>query len=82
MVFFIEEASLGTTSENGIGFIATAGGIYQVSKKIGVGIFINYSTCSMKHEDVEFKVGGPDIGGKAKKLHFWLDQLLGDAPSL
>ena len=62
MVFFSEEASLGTTSKSGIGIIATAGGMYQVSAKVGVGLFLNWSTCSMTNEDVEFKVGGLDIG--------------------
>ena len=63
MVFFKEEASLGTASESGFGFMATAGATYRVSAKVGVGLFINWSTCSMTHEDVEFKVGGLDIGG-------------------
>ena len=62
MVFFKEEASLGTASESGFGFMATAGATYRVSPKIGVGLFVNWSTCSMTHEDVEFKVGGLDIG--------------------
>jgi len=62
MVFFKEEASLGTASESGFGFMATAGATYRVSPKVGVGIFVNWSTCSMTHEDVEFKVGGLDIG--------------------
>jgi hypothetical protein len=62
MVFFSEDASLGTTSKTGIGFIATAGGMYQVSAKVGVGLFLNWSTCSMTNEDVKFQVGGLDIG--------------------
>jgi hypothetical protein len=36
--------------------------MYQVSAKVEVGLFINWSTCSMTNEDVQFKVGGLDIG--------------------
>jgi hypothetical protein len=62
MVLFSEDAPLGTTSKSGFGLIATAGGMYQVSSKVSAGLFINWSTCSMTNEDVEFKVGGLDIG--------------------
>ena len=61
-VFFKEEASLGTVKENALGFMARGGGVYRVTEAIGVGLFLAWSTCKMTHEDVEFKVGGLDLG--------------------
>jgi hypothetical protein len=63
MVFFKEESSLGTASESGFGFLATGGGTFRVSPNVGIGLFVAWSTCSMKHADVEFKAGGLDFGG-------------------
>jgi outer membrane protein W len=61
-VFFKEEASLGTVRENALGIIFTGGGMYRLTDAIGVGLFLGWSTCKMTHEDVEFKVGGLDLG--------------------
>ncbi|TFG79788.1 MAG: hypothetical protein E4H23_04780 [Chrysiogenales bacterium] len=61
-VFFKEEASLGTVKENALGIIFTGGGMYRLTDTIGVGLFLAWSTCKMTHEDVEFKVGGLDLG--------------------
>jgi integrase len=38
--------------------------MYQVSAKVGVELFLNWSTCTMTNGDVEFKVGGLDIGAE------------------
>lgn len=61
-VFFKEAASLGTVKENALGLLLTAGAMYRVNNAIGVGLFLEWSTCKMTHEDVEFKVGGLDLG--------------------
>ncbi len=61
-VFFKEEASLGTVKENALGFIAKGGGMYQLANHVSAGLFLAWSTCKMTHEDVEFKVGGLDLG--------------------
>lgn len=61
-VFFKEEASLGTVKENALGFIVKGGGMYRLTKTVGVGLFLAWSTCKMTHGDVEFKVGGLDLG--------------------
>jgi hypothetical protein len=61
-VFFKEEASLGTVRENALGLIATGGGVYRLTEKIGVGLFLAWSTCKMTHEGLDFKVGGLDLG--------------------
>jgi hypothetical protein len=61
-VFFKEEASLGTVSENALGVILTGGGMYRVTENIGAGLFVGWSTCKMTNVDVEFKVGGLDLG--------------------
>lgn len=62
-VFFKEESVLGTVSENAPGFMLMGGGVCRLTEAIGAGLFISWSTCKMKNEDVEFKVGGLDIGG-------------------
>jgi len=61
-VFFKEEASIGTVKENALGIILTGGGMYRLTESIGAGLFLGWSTCKMTHEDVEFKVGGLDLG--------------------
>ena len=38
--------------------------MYQVIAKVGVELFLNWSTCTMTNGDVEFKVGGLDIGAE------------------
>jgi hypothetical protein len=43
-VFFKETSVLGTASENALGFIAKAGGIYRLTEQIGAGIFLAWST--------------------------------------
>jgi hypothetical protein len=62
-VFFKEAASLGTVTENALGIIFTGGGMYRLTDAVGVGLFVGWSTCKMTHENVEFKVGGLDLGG-------------------
>jgi len=61
-VFFNEEASLGTVKENGLGLLVTGGAMYHMNKSWAIGLFLEWSTCKMKHEEVEFKVGGLDLG--------------------
>jgi outer membrane protein W len=61
-VFFKEEASLGTVKENALGLLLTGGGMYSLNKSVGIGLFLEWSTCKMKHEEVEFKVGGLELG--------------------
>jgi hypothetical protein len=61
-VFFKEEASLGTVKENALGFIVKGGGMYRLTNAVGVDLFLAWSTCRMTHGDVEFKVGGLDLG--------------------
>jgi len=65
-VFFKEEASLGTVKENALGFIAKGGGMYRLTDTIGAGLFLAWSTCKMTHGDVEFKVGGLDLGASVE----------------
>ncbi len=65
-VFFNEETVLGTVKENALGFMAAGGGVYRLANSVGIGIFLAWSTCKMKHEDVEFKAGGLDIGGQVE----------------
>ena len=62
-VFFKEETVLGTAKENALGFIAAGGVVYRLADSVGIGFFLAWSTCKMKHEDIDFKVGGLDIGG-------------------
>jgi hypothetical protein len=61
-VFFKEEAPLGTVKENALGFIAKGGGMYRLTDTFGVGLFLAWSTCKMMHGDVEFKIGGLELG--------------------
>jgi opacity protein-like surface antigen len=61
-IFFKEEASLGTVKENALGFLVTGGAMYSLSKSVSIGLCLEWSTCKMKHEDVEFKAGGLDLG--------------------
>jgi outer membrane protein W len=61
-VFFKEEASLGTVTANVLGIILSGGGTYRLTDTIGVGLFVGWSTCKMTNADVEFKVGGLDLG--------------------
>jgi outer membrane protein W len=63
-VFFKEESVLGTVSRNALGFMLIGGGVYRLTDAIGAGLFISWSTCKMKNEDIEFKVGGLDVGGR------------------
>ena len=65
-VFFKEEASLGTAMENGLGLVATGGGVYRLSEKIGLGLFLSWSTCKMTRESVDFKIGGFDFGASVE----------------
>jgi hypothetical protein len=62
-VFFKEDSSLGTTKENALGFTARAGAVLRLTSALGIDLFAGWSTCSMKNGDVEFKVGGLDLGG-------------------
>jgi hypothetical protein len=62
-VFFKEVASLGTVKANALGLMVTSGGMYRLTESIGVGLFLGRSTCKMTHEDLDFKVGGLDLGG-------------------
>jgi len=61
-VFFKEEATLGTVSENALGILLTGGGMYRLTENIGAGLFVSWSTCKMTNVDIEFKVGGLDLG--------------------
>ena len=61
-VFFKEDSILGTVKENALGFIAKGGGMYQLANHVSAGLFLAWSTCKMTHEEVEFKVGGLDLG--------------------
>ncbi|HSQ35375.1 MAG TPA: hypothetical protein VLQ89_05210, partial [Candidatus Binatia bacterium] len=61
-VFFKEEASLGTVKENALGLLLGGGARYRLDKSWGIGLFLEWSTCKMKHDEVEFKVGGLDLG--------------------
>ena len=61
-VFFKDEASLGTVSENALGIFLTGGAMYRVTDCLGAGLFVSWSTCKMTNVDVEFKVGGLDLG--------------------
>lgn len=60
--FFREETPLGTVNENALGLLARAGGMYRLGKKLGAGLFLAWSTCSLKHEEAKFKVGGLELG--------------------
>jgi len=62
-VFFNETNLLGTARENALGFVAGCGAAYRLSGPIGVGLFARWSTCSMTHDGVDFKVGGLEFGG-------------------
>jgi hypothetical protein len=62
-VFFKEDSSLGTTKKNALGFTARAGAVLRLSKALGIDLFAGWSTCKMKNGDIEFKVGGLDLGG-------------------
>jgi outer membrane protein W len=61
-VFFKEEASLGTVTENALGILFAGGGMYRLTDAVGVGLFVGWSTCKMTHEGLDFKVGGLDLG--------------------
>jgi hypothetical protein len=61
-VFFKEEAHLGTVKENALGLIVKGGGMYRLTQNVSAGLFLAWSTCKMTNEDVEFKVGGLDLG--------------------
>jgi hypothetical protein len=61
-VFFKEEAPLGTVKENALGIIIKGGGMVRLTDHVGAGLFLAWSTCKMTNEDVEFKVGGLDLG--------------------
>jgi hypothetical protein len=62
-IFFKEESVLGTTKENALGFIAKGGLLIRLTSAVGIDLFAGWSTCKMKNGDVEFKVGGLDLGG-------------------
>ncbi|MDD8025526.1 MAG: hypothetical protein PHI34_03350 [Acidobacteriota bacterium] len=62
-VFFKEDSSLGTTKKNALGFIVKGGLIFRLTSALGIDLFAGWSTSSMKNGDVEFKVGGLDLGG-------------------
>lgn len=62
-VFFKEENVIGTVNTNAFGFIAAAGGVFALTKNIGIDFFISWSTCKMTNEGLSFKVGGLDAGG-------------------
>jgi len=61
-VFFKEEAPLGTVKENGMGIMLQVGGMVRLTHQINAGLFLAWSTCKMTHEEMEFKVGGLDLG--------------------
>lgn len=62
-VFFREESILGTVEKSALGYMAKGGLMVRISKAIGLDLFAGWSTCKMKNEDVEFEVGGLDLGG-------------------
>lgn len=61
-VFFKEWTPLGTVKENALGLIIKGGGMIRMINNVSAGLFLAWSTCTMSHEDVEFKVGGLDAG--------------------
>jgi hypothetical protein len=61
-IFFKEAAPLGTVKENALGIIIKGGGMVRLTNNVSAGLFLAWSTCKMTHEDVEFKVGGLDLG--------------------
>lgn len=63
---FKEKNILGTATENKIGIMAKGGGVIKLSRVLGIDVFVGYSFCSMKHGEVEFKVGGLDAGAGLK----------------
>ncbi len=61
-ILFKEVAPLGVVKENALGCIVKGGGMYRLTNNICTGLFIAWSTCKMTHDDIEFKVGGLDLG--------------------
>lgn len=62
-VFFREESALGTVEKSALGYTAKGGLMVRISKAVGLDLFAGWSTCKMKNEDIDFKVGGLDLGG-------------------
>ena len=62
-VLFKEDNVIGTVNTNALGFIAAAGGVFRLTKAVGIDLFVSWSTCKMKNAGLEFKVGGLDAGG-------------------
>jgi hypothetical protein len=61
-VFFKEKAPAGLVKENALGIVFKGGGMVKLTDNLNAGLFLAWSTCKMTHEDVEFKVGGMDLG--------------------
>jgi hypothetical protein len=61
-IFFKEKAPAGSVKENALGLILKGGGMVKLTNNVNAGLFMAWSTCTMTNEDVEFKVGGLDIG--------------------
>jgi hypothetical protein len=62
-VIFKEENVIGTVKTNAFGFIAAAGGVFRLTKAVGIDLFVGWSTCKMTNQGLDFKVGGLDAGG-------------------